>query len=129
MDIGTYIRQLRIEKGLTQEELGTIVGVQRAAVQKWEKGSVQNLKRTTIQKLSEYFHVSPASFFDIPGNDSLSEFERLYNQLDTEDRAEIRGEIKQMLKSKKYKVSNSIAEDIADELKEDAHITVTRSKQ
>lgn len=64
MNVGRYIKQLRTNRGLTQEELGAIVGVQRAAVQKWESGLVQNLKRTTIQKLSEYFEVSPATFVD-----------------------------------------------------------------
>ena len=66
--IGSYIRQLRNDKGLTQEQLGELVGVQKAAVQKWENGSVQNLKRATIKKLAEIFEVSPASFVkeDIP---------------------------------------------------------------
>lgn len=69
MNVGRYIKQLRTNRGLTQEELGAIVGVQRAAVQKWESGLVQNLKRTTIQKLAEYFEVSPATFVD----DAVSE--------------------------------------------------------
>lgn len=63
MDVGEYIKELRTSKGLTQEELGKIVGVQRAAVQKWESGMTQNLKRVTIQILADYFCVSPASFF------------------------------------------------------------------
>ena len=62
MNIGEYIKNLRLAKNLTQEELGKIVGVQRAAVQKWESGQVQNLKRTTIQKLADFFDVSPATF-------------------------------------------------------------------
>ena len=68
MNVGQYIKQLRTEKGLSQEELGSLVGVQRAAVQKWECGKVQNLKRETIKKLSEIFNVSPSSFVDV--NDS-----------------------------------------------------------
>ena len=39
-----------------------VVGVQRAAVQKWESGRTQNLKRATIIKLAEFFGVSPAAF-------------------------------------------------------------------
>ena len=42
MDTGAYIKQLRNEKGISQTELGKIVGVQRAAVQKWECGITQN---------------------------------------------------------------------------------------
>ena len=62
MAIGNYIRNLRTAKGLSQEELGKMVGVQRAAVQKWESGKTKNLKRETIKMLSEFFGVSPASF-------------------------------------------------------------------
>ena len=68
MNVGQYIKQLRTEKGLSQEELGSLIGVQRAAVQKWECGKVQNLKRETIKKLSEIFNVSPSSF--VEGNDN-----------------------------------------------------------
>lgn len=45
MNVGNYIKELRISRGLSQEELGKIVGVQRAAVQKWEAGKVYNLKK------------------------------------------------------------------------------------
>lgn len=41
-----------------------MLGVQRAAVQKWECGAVQNLKRETIKKLSEVFNVPASSFID-----------------------------------------------------------------
>lgn len=62
--VGNYIKSLRKNKGLTQEELGNMIGVKKAAVQKWESGMVQNLKRNTIKQLSEIFEVSPASFID-----------------------------------------------------------------
>ena len=61
-DVGAYIKKLREENGLTQEQLGEIAGVQKAAVQKWESGATKNLKRKVIKALSEYFHVSAASF-------------------------------------------------------------------
>ncbi len=64
MNIGTLIKKLRTENGYSQEELGSMLGVQRAAVQKWECGTVKNLKRETIKKLSEIFNVPPSSFID-----------------------------------------------------------------
>ena len=64
MNIGNYIKKLRNESGFSQEELGRMLGVQRAAVQKWECGTVKNLKRDTIKKLSEIFNVPPSSFID-----------------------------------------------------------------
>lgn len=64
MNIGAYIKKLRTENGYSQEELGRRLGVQRAAVQKWECGTVKNLKRDTIKKLSEIFNVPTSSFID-----------------------------------------------------------------
>lgn len=64
MNIGAYIKKLRTENNYSQEELGRLLGVQRAAVQKWECGTVKNLKRETIKKLSEIFNVPPSSFID-----------------------------------------------------------------
>ncbi len=64
MNIGALIKKLRTEHGYSQEELGAMLGVQRAAVQKWECGTVKNLKRETIKKLSEIFNVPPSSFIN-----------------------------------------------------------------
>ena len=64
MNIGSLIKKLRTEHGYSQEELGSMLGVQRAAVQKWECGAVKNLKRETIKKLSEIFNIPPSSFID-----------------------------------------------------------------
>ncbi len=62
MNTGALIKKLRTQHGYSQEELGNMLGVQRAAVQKWECGTVKNLKRETIKKLSEIFNVPPSSF-------------------------------------------------------------------
>lgn len=64
MNVGEYIKSLRMKYGYSQEQLGKLIGVQRAAVQKWECGKVQNLKRETIKKLSDIFNVPASSFVD-----------------------------------------------------------------
>lgn len=61
MTMGEYIKELRLAHGLSQEELGKKVKVNRAAVNKWENGTVKNLKRSTILKLSDIFNVPPSS--------------------------------------------------------------------
>ncbi|WP_101773482.1 helix-turn-helix domain-containing protein [Peptostreptococcus faecalis] len=55
--MGNRIKEMRLKLGLTQEELGNIVGVQRAAINKYEAGQVENMKRSTIKKLSDIFKV------------------------------------------------------------------------
>lgn len=52
MDIGLKIKEARINKGMTQEELGKIVGLQKSAIAKYENGRVVNIKRSTLQKLA-----------------------------------------------------------------------------
>ena len=53
MDIGQKIRDARLAKGLTQEELGNLVGLQKSAIAKYENGRVVNIKRSTLQKLAK----------------------------------------------------------------------------
>ena len=56
---GTKIRELRLLAGMSQEELGKRVGVQRAAINKYEKGIVENIPLQTIEKMAQIFDVSP----------------------------------------------------------------------
>lgn len=56
---GTRIKELRTLSGMSQEELGRRVGVQRAAINKYEVGSVTNIPIATIEKLAQVFEVSP----------------------------------------------------------------------
>ncbi len=56
---GTRIRELRTLAEMSQEELGRRVGVQRAAINKYEKGTVENIPLHTIEKIAEVFDVSP----------------------------------------------------------------------
>ena len=56
---GTRIKELRTLAGMSQEELGRRVGVQRAAINKYEVGSVTNIPIATIEKMAQVFDVSP----------------------------------------------------------------------
>ena len=58
-NIGTRIKELRTIAGLSQEELGRRVGVQRAAINKYEVGAVTNIPIATIEKMAQVFDVSP----------------------------------------------------------------------
>ena len=58
MSFGDRLRNLRKKKGLTQEELGELIGVKKAAIQKLEAGSVQSLKISSIKTLCDFFDIS-----------------------------------------------------------------------
>ena len=61
MDMGTRIKEARIAKGMTQEELGKLVGVQKSAIAKYEKGRVVNIKRSTLQKIASALNINPTN--------------------------------------------------------------------
>lgn len=64
-NIGKLIKDARLAKGLTQEELGNLVGVQKSAIAKYENGRVVNIKRSTLQGL--------AKALDLKGSDLIIE--------------------------------------------------------
>ena len=59
MNIGDKIKEARIAKGLTQEKLGEMLGVQKSAIAKYESGRVVNIKRTTLKKISDILGLKP----------------------------------------------------------------------
>ena len=73
MTTGEKIRQRRKELGMTQEDLGNLIGVQKAAINKYETGIVVNLKRSTISALARALHVSPVYLIssDEPPDDHI----------------------------------------------------------
>ena len=59
MDIGRKIKVARQTKGMTQEELGDILGVQKSAVAKYENGRIVNIKRSTLKRISDVLDIPP----------------------------------------------------------------------
>lgn len=130
MTMGQYIKQLRIEKELSQDALGKLVGVNRAAVNKWENGSVENIKRSTIKKLSEVFGVSPCdlmkwdeeleapeqrneetticALFQKCHEKEVSSIVSMLLKLDSADRQLATGIIQQMLAQDKYSIQEGL---------------------
>lgn len=60
MDIGEKIKTARLAKNMTQEELGSILGVQKSAIAKYESGRVVNIKRSTLKKISDVLDIRPS---------------------------------------------------------------------
>jgi transcriptional regulator with XRE-family HTH domain len=60
MTMGERIRFLRKQHKMSMEELGSKLGVGKSAILKYEKGQVENLPRSTIEKMAVLFGVSPA---------------------------------------------------------------------
>ncbi len=63
MLIGERIRQARERKGLTQEQLGQIVGVSDAAVSQWETGGIQPAQKN-LPKIAQALGVTRSWLLD-----------------------------------------------------------------
>ena len=59
--VGTRIKKLRQEKGMTQEELGNLLGITKSAVQKIESGKTE-LTADRIRCLCRIFKIYPRFF-------------------------------------------------------------------
>lgn len=54
---GSRLKQLRIEKGITQDELGAVINVKKATVSKYEKNALE-VNYATAKALSVFFNVT-----------------------------------------------------------------------
>ena len=63
VSLGEKIKELRIEKGLSQMQLGKLIGVSQKSVDYWER-SVNEPKASYIIALVKTFGVSFDEFFD-----------------------------------------------------------------
>lgn len=77
MTIGERIKRLRLEHGMTQEEVGKALGITKGAVQKYEANQITNLRSDMIRKMCLFFRTTPAYFV-------FNDVEDLHGSLDRE---------------------------------------------
>ena len=70
MEMGEIIKELRTKKGITQEELGKLIGVKKSAIRKYEAGIVENIPRSSIKIMADYFGVKPSYLMGWEENNS-----------------------------------------------------------
>ena len=54
------IKELRLQRKMTLEQVGDIVGVGKSTVRKWETGMIANMKRDKIALLAKALGTTPA---------------------------------------------------------------------
>ena len=59
-DLARKIKQLRLERHMTLEEVAKIVGVGKSTVRKWETGAIANMGRDKIASLAMALGTTPA---------------------------------------------------------------------
>jgi transcriptional regulator with XRE-family HTH domain len=59
-DLSRKIKELRLAKKMTLEQVADIVGVGKSTVRKWETGMIANMKRDKIALLAKALSTTPA---------------------------------------------------------------------
>ena len=78
MKIADIIKMRRKELGMTLEEVGQIVGVDKTTVRRWEAGGIANMRRDRIAKLAEALQIEPT---DLIGEDDTGDPVRNYTNI------------------------------------------------
>ena len=122
MTTGERIRQLRIEHQLTQEELGAKVGVQKAAIYKYENGLIVNLKRSTIEKLALVLDTTPTYLMGMEDDESeqttltsaQASLLAIFNELNEEGQSKVIGYAEDLCRTGYYKKDSASGMDKRD---------------
>lgn len=59
-ELSQKIKELRLQRNMTLEQVGDIVGVGKSTVRKWETGMIANMKRDKIALLAKALRTTPA---------------------------------------------------------------------
>ena len=70
--VAERIYQQRCKYHLSMEQLGALVGVSRATINKWEKAQVESISRPHINKMAEIFHCPPEWLLGYDGANNVT---------------------------------------------------------
>lgn len=125
MNIGDRIRLRRNQLDKTLEEVGKIVGVTRATIQRYENGNIQNIPSDKIELLAKALKTTPAYLMGwedeetIEQNAQEQKIIESFNKLNTEGKEKVIAYTQDLVDSGKYaKKSLPTVEEMIDYLKE-----------
>lgn len=73
MNIGEKLKSLRLERGLTLNDVAIAVGVGKSTVHKWESGHIMNMGRDKIVLIAKALGVTPAYLLGVDDDDEKDE--------------------------------------------------------
>lgn len=113
MGAGDKLKELRISKGFTLEELGQKVGVGKSTIRKWEQGMIANIKADKVQKLADALEVDPVFIIGLYGESLRNAPHACESALKsdfTADEVKVINNYRKLSKNGKYEVMKRIDE-------------------
>lgn len=125
MNIGDRIRLRRNQLDKTLEEVGNIVGVTRATIQRYENGNIQNIPSDKIELLAKALKTTPAYLMGwedeetIEQNAQEQKIIESFNKLNTQGKEKAIAYTQDLVDSGKYAIKSlPTVEEMIDYLKE-----------
>ena len=117
MTIKENIRRLRIERGLTLEELGKAVGVSKQTIQRYETGQIATIPYDNILLLASTLGVAPQELMGWSNPGQLASFQpapdesallKDYHQLNDLGKARARDAVSDLTQITKYRNAEAV---------------------
>lgn len=119
MNIGEKIKAARLAKGMTQEELGAILGVQKSAIAKYENGRIVNIKRSTLKKISDVLGIRPSELiYEKIEQNPVGMAELHFEMIEDVDLSDLFQDFK-LLDARERKIVKDLAHSLAETKKAD----------
>ena len=93
----SYLKERRLELGLTMLELSKKVGVSEATISRWESGDIDNMKRDKIALLAKALDISPLLIVGIDDEENLGTKTNKLPQLNSRDERNIKKKLESVL--------------------------------
>lgn len=100
--IGQKIFQRRKELGLTLEQVGKPLGVNKSTVMRWEKGDVSKLKRGHVYLLSKTLYIPVEVLLGLEDDTNVEDAKLVKAKLELNDLIEQISDINKLEDLKKY---------------------------
>lgn len=81
------LKEKRLEKNMTLEQVGNLIGVGKSTVRKWENGMIENMGRDKIILLSRALNISPLDILEMNIDDEKEDIKDIYLRLNEENQA------------------------------------------
>ena len=90
-DRGTFLKEMRIERDLTLDDVGSKIGVTKQTLYKYENNIVTNIPSDKIEALAKLYNVSPAKI--------MGWQQETDSELTQKDEREIESDLEDMMNS------------------------------
>lgn len=81
------LKEKRLEKNMTLEQVGNLIGVGKSTVRKWENGMIENMGRDKIILLSRALNISPLDILEMNIDDGKEDIKDIYLRLNEDNQA------------------------------------------